>query len=104
MKISTYGYSVNSAVPTAQCTFGKTVRIKQVKLLAGSGGGLAMNVYYVDTKGAKQKIMSAVKLSASGNKTWTSSSYVEATGLYVECSTQQEQYLAGIGVTQWYEK
>lgn len=28
----------------------------------------------------------------------------EIVNFKVECSSKQEQYLAGIGVTQWYEK
>lgn len=102
MNASTYGYSYNSAVPTATCAFDATV-VKEVTILAGSGGGLSMNVYAVKTDGTKSKWFSAT-LSAGESKSVSYSTWGTLAGLYVECANKQGQYLAGIGVTKWYEK
>lgn len=98
---ATYGYSVNSSIPTASCTFEKTV-VKEVKITAGKGGGLSMNVYACLPDGTKSKWFTAT-LSAGESKSVSYSTTGTLTGLYVECASKQEQYLAGIGVTKWYE-
>ena len=72
MNSSTYGYSFNSGVPTATCTFGKTVKIKTIKIMSsvdgGTGSGLSMNYGYIDVNGNHIQV-DAATLGVNQNKT-----------------------------------